>query len=236
MSKTEAVQEMYSELKVVIDDIDEKLDSLDDSGTAGKRKMANELVESTSNMWTPVVSQLTDKLSDLDANELVGVYRGIAGELKKAFEEQVNKTLEAMVEQAPKSEPLITQDEAVELSAQRSDVYKHIKQVVELAEVMYGLELTMPKIRRGSKGKRGPRVTTLMTWSIDGTELEDAKYKEVAIAAGFDGSAELTKYLKDQEIDTKAPEGNEIRVNLPDGRELYGFIPEDEDEEESEED
>jgi len=229
----EAVREMYDTLMEAIAEIDTNLDSLDDSGSAGKRKISNDLIVANQENVDKVTGQLIPQLRNLDADTLAGVFRGIVQGLTKEFGEEVSKTIEEKVEAAPKVEPLVTEEEAKELSGQRSELYKSVKQVVNLAEVMYQLELTMPKIRRGSKGKRGPRIVTQMNWSIDGEMLdEEIKYKEVAIACGFEGSAKLTAFLREQEVDTKAPANNEIRVNLPDGRELYGFVPEEDDDDE----
>lgn len=231
------IKDMYDELMEAINSIDEKLDSLDGGDSAGKRKIANDLVSANEAVWSPVVNSLVAQLRNLEDNPsaLAGVFRGIRGELDKAFAKPVTEYIESLVEDAPAVEPLITQDEAGELSAQRSEIYKNVKQVIHLASVMNGLELDSPKIRRGSKGKRGPRIVTLMSWAINGEELDpEVKYKDVAIACGFEGSKGLTDYMKSKDIDTKAPKDNEIEVELPDGRTLTGFVPEDDDDEEEE--
>ena len=228
------IQEMYQELMEAINSIDEQLDSLDGGDSAGKRKIANDLVAANEAVWQPVVESLIRQLGNLEGDTLAGVFRGISGELNKAFAKPVADHIESLVEVAPVVEPLITAEEATELSSQRSELYKNVKQVIHLASVMNSLELESPKIRRGSKGKRGPRIVTLMNWAINGEALDDEiKYKEVAIACGFEGSKGLTDYMKSKDIDTKAPENNEIEVELPDGRTLTGFMPEDDDDDET---
>lgn len=232
------VQPMYDKLMSVIEDIDIKLDSLDDSSGASKRKIASDLVEAHKTTWEPAVKQVISQFQNLDEETLVGVFRGFVSELTKTFDEPVKNYIEKQVENAPKSEPLITEEEAEVLSKQRSDLYQQIKMAVQLAESIDGVELAMPKTRRGSRGKRGPRAMSLMVWSIDGVELDPQpeKFKDLATLVGFEKSSELTAFLKSKDVDTTNPENGELEVTLEDGRTLSGYIPAEDDEDESDED
>lgn len=228
------VKPMYDKLMDTITEIDIKLDSLDDSSGAGKRKIANDLVEANSDTVESVSQQIISQFANLDDDTLVGVFRGVRAELDKAFDEKVKSIINDKAENAPKTEPLITEEQAAELSSQRSELYQRVKMAVQLARDIDGVELPMPKTRRGSRGKRGPRAMTLMVWAIDGNELDPQpeKTKDLAVMLGFEKSSELTAFLKSKGVNTTEPENGEIEVTLDDGRVLSGYIPSDEEEEE----
>lgn len=246
MSNTDAVKEMHSEIYDAIVEIDEKLDSLSDSGSAGKRKITNDLVSSAETLWGPIVAKLVSEIKNLEnePDKMVGAFKGIVNNLNSQFNDAATSHIESLVEVAPKVEPLITEEEAAVLSDQRSELYKNCKNLIELAETMYGLELPKPKVRRGAVGKRGARNTTKMDWAVNGEPLDtDFKYKDVAEAVGFETLvndkgkevspvSQLTAFLKSKDIDTQ--NATEIEVTLPNGDVLTGWIPEDEGEEESE--
>lgn len=251
MSDTEvhetAVMPMYTKVKSAIDSIDEKLDSLQDSDTATRTKVINDLVEQNEEITAQGISGLVDQLrNNLDEAQIVGVVNGIIKTLNAAFKEQNDKVVAALVEAAPKVEPLITAEQAEVLSKQRSELYQQIKQIVFLAETMDGVILEMPKARRGAVGPRGQRAMSKMIWAIDGTILDpQPKYKDLAETLGFtetkgtkknrstgveeeitiSASTNLTKFLQKAGIDTKEPKDGKLSVSVPDGRVLSGFIP-----------
>lgn len=222
------VQGMYDRLIAVITDIDEKLDSLDDTAGVTKRKIVSDLVEANKETWEPAAAQFVEQISALDEETLVGVYKGFDSAFRAAFEEKVKAIIEAKAENAPKATPLISEEEVPALSATRSELYQQIKMAVTLAKAIDGVDLEMPKTRRGSKGKRGPRAMSLMVWAINGEELnpQPAKFKDLAELLGFAKSSELTAFLKSKDVDTTTPEDNKLEVELPDGRLLTGYIPE----------
>ncbi len=202
---------MYSQLKSFIDEADEKLDSLSDTESAGRRKIGNDLMAATEEVWTPVVSGAVQQLGSMDQETRAGVYLGIIREFKKAFDKEVSDFLDSQVETAPKSEPLISADESKELQTSRSEAYKQLKQVVELA-VQFGEadenEWELPKVRRGSRGKRGKRALSFYTWSIDGEEVADESNSPAGVAKllGFDKAGMFTQYLRDNGVNTSTPE------------------------------
>jgi hypothetical protein len=232
------IQEMHQKLLSSINEIDEQLDSLDDSSGATKRKIMNELVreneEVSDKVAANIISQITT-LQESDPDALVGVLKGFIDKVNAHFKEFVDTYVNAKVEASPKQEPLVTAEEAEVLSKERSQLYQSIKMVVELASTIEGIQLEMPKTRRGSRGKRGARAMSLMIWAIDGVELDpQPKYKDLAISVGFEGSKELTAFLKSKEIDTRNPKDGKLSVDLPDGRILSGELPTEDDEEEDE--
>lgn len=234
------ILEMHQQLLDTIGEIDEKLDSLDDSSGATKRKVINELVKAQDETSQKVADNIINQLSTLQENDpdaLVGVLKGFTDKVNAFFKDYVEAHVNEKVESAPKTEPLITPEEADVLSKERSQLYQSIKMVVELAKTMLGEELTMPKTRRGSRGKRGARAMSLMVWSVNGAELDpQPKYKELAISLGFEGSKELTAYLKSKDVDTRNPAGGKISVELPNGDVLDGEIPESEEDDDDDDD
>lgn len=227
------VKPIYDNLMGVLKDIDEKLDSLEDPATSGKRAIANQLVEQFQETWQPTAAAIIAQVNNVgeeNPDAVVGIYRGLKSALEKEFDKKIQEILDEKVKNIPKSEPLISQEQALELSKQRSEIYQQIKMAVNLAATAEGVELEMPKPRRGSKGKRGKRALTLMVWSIDGEEVnpQPETLKEFSESLGFESSKAFYDFLKEKGVNTTKPENNELRVSLPDGRELYGEIPEDE--------
>jgi hypothetical protein len=220
------LKEMHSKLKEVIDDIDVKLDSLQDQEGATKRRITNDLVASAEAQWKPASEGIIAQISGLEPAVLVGVYRGIVNALNSAFNATATEFVDKAAEEAPKTEPLITVEEATELSKTRSELYQQIKMVVSLAKTMDGIDLEMPKTRRGSKGKRGKRALNQMIWAINGEELNpQPKIPELATALGFDKAKDLTAFLKSKGVNTTNPEGGKLEVTLEDERILTGYIP-----------
>jgi len=244
---TTAVQPMYDKVKSAIDSIDEKLDSLQDSEGATRTKVVNELVEKHQDVTSQGIDTTIAQLDSFDDEQLVGVVNGIIKSLNAAFKERLDKKVAELVAAAPKVEPLITEEQAEVLSKQRSELYQQIKQIVYLAETMDGVELAMPKARRGAIGKRGQRAMSKMIWAIDGTILDpQPKYKDLAELLGFvettgtkksretgneeeikiSPSTNLTKFLKNAKVDTKNPKDGKLEVTMPNGSTvLSGFIP-----------
>lgn len=240
-----AVWPHYKKLWDTIAEIDKQLDSLNDSDAATRRNVISAMIESTKEMWEVGAAGTITQLRNLEGEELVGVVEGIIKALRDEFSEENNKVIEAKVAEAPKSEPLITQDQAEELSKNRSNLYQTIKQVVNVAKVMDDVDLEMPKTRRGSHGKRGQRAMSKMVWAIDGEQLDpQPRYKDLAELLGFEETTEtnkkgeevkssatknLTAYLRNKGVDTKEPKDGKLRVEMPDGRILDGFIPTEDD-------
>lgn len=201
---------MYVQLFEAINEMDEKLDSLSDTESAGRRKISNDLVNANADTWQPVAQNAITQLSSMDQAARAGVYLGLIRELKKALDKDVNEFVDSQVETAPKVEPLISEEEAKEISAARSEAYKQIKQVVDLA-VQFGEaeedEWELPKVRRGSRGKRGKRALSLYSWFIDGNAVPEESNSPAGVAKllGFEKAGAFTKWLREQEVNTSKP-------------------------------
>lgn len=231
------IVEMHTELFTAISGIDEKLDSRLDGKSAGKRALINGFVEAQEDTINKVADPFIVNLGNLEPEAQIGVYRGILAKLKDAFDEQTTAAVEKMVEEMPKVEPLITEDEVEPLQKTRSELYQQIKMIVNLGKQFGAGELKMPKTRRGSTGKRGPRKMNLMVWAINGEEVPtDTMLKDLAVLLGFEKSKDFTAFLKKQGVDTTNPENDVIEVTLEDSRVLTGWIPDEDENEDREED
>jgi len=224
------LNEMYDSLMEVINEIDVKLDSLTGGKSASKTKILNGLVSDNSDLWEGAVNDMIAQLETLDPEKQAAVYTGFVSKLRKTFEKAVNAYVEGIVDSQPVQEALITPEEAEVLSKKRSEVYQKIKSVVELADT-FGEEYEMPRIRRGSTGKRGPRNLSMFDFWLDGVETDDT-IGEIAKANGYDKAAELTEALRQSGFDTQ--KGTEFEgFVLPNGKVLSGIRSEDEAEEET---
>lgn len=201
------LRSIYDEIIKNINEIDEKLDSLVDTATAGKRKITNDLVESYDPVWSPVSTGLIEQIREMDPEQLVAVYFGLTRALDSEFREMAAKFVTDLAENAPKSEPLISEDEVEDLSKIRSELYQKAKAVVDLAANFGEEDLEMPKTRRGSRGKRGKRALTTMTWAINGSPVsdDDDSVAGVAKLLGFEKAKDFTQALRDAGIDTREP-------------------------------
>ncbi len=201
---------MYDSLKTFIDEADEKLDSLSDTESAGRRKIGNDLITAAESQWSPAVEGAIQSFNNMDEAPRAGPYLGLIRELKKAFDKDVTEFLDSQVETAPKAEPLISETEAKELSVSRSEAYKQLKQVVELA-VQFGEadenEWELPKVRRGSRGKRGKRALSMYSWTINGEAVPEESNSPAGVSKllGFEKAGLFTQFLRDNDVDTSKP-------------------------------
>jgi hypothetical protein len=223
------LKDMYDQLIEVIEEIDTKLDSLTGGKSSSKTKIVNELTKKHETSWNPAVNDMIAQLETLDPETQAAVYNGFVSSLRKQFEKSVNSYVEGLVDSQPVQQPLISEEEAEVLSKKRSEVYQKVKSIVEVAAT-FDEDYDMPRIRRGSTGKRGPRNMSLFTFFIDGVEV-DATIGQIAKDNGYDKAAELTDALRASGFDTKG--GSEIEsFELPNGKILSGVREDDEEEEE----
>lgn len=224
------LKEMYDSLMEVVNEIDVKLDSLSGGKSASKTKILNNLVQENSSLWESAADDMITQLRTLEADKQAAVYTGFISKLRKEFDKAVNSYVEGVVDSQPVQEALISEEEADVLSKKRSEVYQKVKSVVELADT-FGEEFDMPRIRRGSSGKRGPRNLSMFTFFINGEEI-DATIGQIAKDNGYDKAAELTDALRASGFDTK--NGSEFdKFELPNGKILSGVREDDEDSEDA---
>jgi hypothetical protein len=210
-------------LRKEIDDLDTKLDSLTDSKSAGRSALIKTLVEQFESAWSSVVESFSTQLASANAEQRIGVYYGIVRGLENSLGATVRQELDAKVETLPAPTPLITAEEAPALGKIRSELYQKIKNTIDLAKGFDGGDsgMEMPKRRTGARGKRGKRALSYFTWSIEDKEFATLK-DVVELYSQYDKVAELTKAMRDAQIDTSKP-GEKIEFALPDGKTLIGI-------------
>lgn len=224
------LKEIYTELFGAINEIDVMLDSVSGSKAAGKRKVISDLTSKHEALWKSAVDNTVASLSQMEPENQAAVYYALINNLRNNFDKNVTGYVDGLVDAQPKQEALISEEEVAKYSEKRSQLYAKIKTVVELAESVGDEVLEMPRIRRGSSGKRGPRNLSLFIFSLDGEEVEDMSIGQIAKENGYEKAADLTAALKASGFDTH--KGAEFAdFILPNGKVLSGFRPEDEDEE-----
>lgn len=192
-------------------EIDTQLDSLTDQETAGKRKVGNDLIEASKAEWENFLAGAITQMETMAPEVQAGVYLALQKGLKEKFDATSTELVSKKVAEMPPVEPLISEEEAENLRKVRSALYQQVKNVRELAiQVGEATEedpnWVMPKMRRGASGKRGKRALSLMTWYINGEEIEDIDtVKDVAAHLGFAKAADFTQALRDAGIDTRNP-------------------------------
>jgi len=215
------LKQVYSDLKAAIDAMDEQLDSLTDTKSAGKRVITNQLIEKNKDSWESVVDQFSASLSEAPDEVAIGVYFGIVRGLASKLQDKVNAALDALVASMPEAKPLIDESDAKEIGENRSKVFAQIKSVIALSEQFGeadGMEL--PKRRTGGRGKRGKRALSYFTWFIG--EKEYAKLADVIeVYPQFDKVGTLTAAMRDAGLNLTNPEGD-LEFTLPDGELLVG--------------
>jgi hypothetical protein len=212
------VRGWYKKLMSSVYQIDDVLDAQADAASGGKRKFTNELVDSTKDVWSPVTDQLSIQLNEMVEEQRAGAFYGFVRTLSETFKEDIDKWITMQIESRPKVEvETISEDEKKKLQEDRSNFNKQIRAIIEMAYTFGEADgdlddnpdpnWPMPKVRRGSVGKRGKRALTLFTWSIDGNEIDEDNdsTKGVATLLGFEKTAEFTQALRDAGVNTTTP-------------------------------
>lgn len=226
--------EIYTQMMEAVEEIDTKLDSLSGGKATGKRKIVSQLMEKHEIIWSQAVNDIVSFVSGQSPEVQTAVVSALETALRKNFDKSVNSYVEALVDSQPVQEPLVNEEEAAVLSGQRSELYQQIKAIVGLAESIGEGPFEMPKMRRGSTGKRGPRNLSLFTFWIDGEEV-DMTIGQIAKENGYELAGDLTKALRASGFDTKDGDAFED-FELPNGKKLTGQRDDSEEEDEPEED
>jgi hypothetical protein len=225
-----SLTEIHAELMASIQEIDQVLDTLSGSKTAGRRKIINDMVSNAEGTWQPVAEQVSDFLKGMDESQRTAVFFGVVETLRKEFEKAASSYVEAVVDAQPKQEAVVTPEQAEQLNANRKELYAKIKPIVELAEQIEGETLEMPKVRRGSSGPRGKRAMSLLTYFIDGEEV-DMTPGQIAKENGYEAAKDFTQALRDAGYDVSTvTEINNFK--LPNGKVLNAVLDDGSDEEE----
>lgn len=220
------VLQWYKKSMSEIKDIDELLDAGSEAAT--KQKFTSERVSQYEGAWKPVFTTLEPQLEKMIENgeldKFVGAYTGLIRALQSKFKDPIEKYVTQQVENQPKSEDTLSDDQKKELAVTRSELAKKVKTLVDMAtnfgECDPDNPWELPK-RRGAIGKRGPRALSLYTWTIDGNPLSDEEDNQsgAAEAVGLPKSSALTAALKEVEIEGKKfdtsnpPETFTVQIN-----------------------
>jgi hypothetical protein len=214
--------------------IDEKLDAVSGGADSGKRALANQIAAETSGSWkkdADKVIALFQKNQE-DPNLLVGYVTGFIKEINDNFKESIDKFLTEQVEARKNDAPVVSDDEVAGLTTDRKELveqYKVLRQILE----MFGHDVSTipePKKRTGSRGKRGPRVLTNFSFSIDGKERTSSQNSLSSIANTVCAdlnwkTADLKNWLAEQGLDFQNPEDS-WEFTLPNGKVISGVIME----------
>jgi hypothetical protein len=213
--------------------IDEKLDSVSGGADSGKRALANQIASETSGSWKKVADNLVASLAKIeDPNDLTGAVTGLIKSVNDSFKESIDKYLTEQVEARKNDAPAVSDDEVAELSTSRKELveqYKALRQILE----MFGNDVSTipePKKRTGSRGKRGPRVLTNFSFSIDGKERTSSQNSLSSIANTVCAdlnwkTADLKNWLAEQGLDFQNPEDS-WEYTLPNGKVISGVVME----------
>jgi len=237
---TQIVQ-WYKKLMSQVQVIDEKLDASSEAAT--KKKFVTGLTDKYKDDWNVVAERLLAQMNDMDQEKLFGNYYGIVKKLNDAYKERAETWTNNQVTAIPTSETeKLSDEEKKALAKERSEVAKQIKTIIDMAvtfnEAPADEPWALPKTRRGSVGKRGPRALSSYTWTIDGVAPvgKQDSLKGISGLLGFTLQKDLTQALKDAGIDTTNP-ADEFTVVI-NGKEVYGTkrdaeeVDDEEDEEE----
>ena len=232
--------DLYDQIVSSIDEIDVELDSLTGGKSAGKRKVTNDLKEKHEGIYSGPLGQTVDFIAGQPEEVQAAIVSAFTDELRNKYGKSTDSYITALVDNQPTQEALITEDEAAQKSKDRSELYQKAKAIVSLLSSV-GVDVEMPKARRGSTGKRGPRNLSLFTFSVNGVEV-DMTMKQIAEAGGYSKASQLTKALRDAD-DSSGWKGFDVTngsqfddFTLPNGKILSGFRDDSDDEDEGDED
>lgn len=221
-----------------IDAIDSKLDSVSGGADSGKRALANQIASETSASWKKVADNLVTNLGKIeDPNDLTGAVTGLIKAVNDSFKESIDKYLTEQVEARKSDAPAVSDSEIDELTSSRKelvDQYKALRQILE----MFGNDVSAipePKKRTGSRGKRGPRVLTNYSFSVDGKERTSSQNSLSSIANTVCSdlnwkTLDLKNWLGEQGLDFQNPP-EEFSYTLPNGKVLSAVAVEVDDDE-----
>jgi len=223
----------YTTSMAAIAKIDEQLDALSDAKGAGKRAHVNTLVTAQADNVKQLTESLTNKLNEAQPEVVVGFVTGLLRSLKSAFDPTINTYVENWAKEnlsddAPTA--TMSDEEIKSLEAERSEAYKMVKTLHELAIQLQVVEdeeeadrvFPLARKRTGSRGSRGPQVWSLYIYSLNDEPVDDeTSLTEIAKANGYEKRKELTDFIASQMGEGWKP-GKDFSVTLPNGKVLEG--------------
>lgn len=204
-----------------IEEIDVQLDAASGSSASVSRLAESTLLDEQATNYKDFVDSVVQGISDADSTETkVATVLALGRILDSTFKSEVADFMKARVEELSKQqeESDLTDEEISELEAQRKQLneqYKAVRQLLEMFDQDIS-DIPEPKIRTGSRGKRGPRTLNTYHYRVNETDLpeESDSLAMVAKIAGVKKVSELKKFITDQGIDLKSPP-NEWQAELP---------------------
>lgn len=235
------VAQWYKRLMNQTTVIDEKLDAGSEAAT--KRKYTTDLMEQFKPEWEQNATAIQNGLASIaEAGEMekfAGIYIGLLRTLTNNFGKQYSAFVDAKVAEFPEpsEQDQVSAEERATLSAERSELAKQLKTIVEMAKTFGEPDAEnweLPK-KRGATGPRSKRALYEYTWTVDGQEMpeDDDNPKGVSELLGFDKVSEFTQALRDAKINTTKPDP-EFTVSIK-GKQLVASRVEEEAEEGTEE-
>lgn len=203
-----------------IDEIDVTLDAQSGSKAAGKRSVVNSLISGSANseFVSSVVSKMTENFED---EELVGTYYSLLAALESEFDDFAENVVDGIVsDKAEEVSEKLSDAELADIQEQRKALVQEFKALKNILE-MFGQDVDdvpEPKIRRGSRGPRGPRTLSKFQYTVNDVALEE-DINSLATVAKLSGNIkvkELKEALTAQGIDLSSPPA-EWTAELPNG-------------------
>ena len=217
-----------------INEIDSQLDAASDSKGAGKRAVANQLASEHGAQGTQIVEQISQHLNNVETPVLAGIFTQLVSDLNARFKSRVDTYLEQVAEanKAENAGATISETEIATLSEARkrlNEEYKALRSILE----MFGQDVSgipTPKKRTGKAGKRGPRASSQIVWTVDGETKTgtEGKFANVAKNLGFPGDnlrsiAKSFREWIEANVETTSPSGATVKVDLSDPPSQFSF-------------
>lgn len=202
-----------------IADIDVQLDAT----SRGKRAIGNQILAETQENWSGFVSSVRENVSaKFESDSKIGVVLALR-DLVKDLEKDIDDELSARAEEAKKNVVALSDEDAAKLNEHRKELLEKYKAVRNFLVMFNGEEavadIPVPKTRRGSSGKRAPRILSQFQYALDGDDLssDNNSLSYIATREGVSVS-ELKAHINAQGVSTKKDEiPNEWEVTLASG-------------------
>lgn len=246
---------MYRQKATELADLYERISQASGNKTAGKRAIANRLVEANQETVNNIVNQITEFLSGLDDSALAGVYTGLTKQVEATFDSKVSAFLEAEANSNKTEVTPISPEELVTLTEEYKTGVKDLgllKSVLAMFRQDDQIaDIPDPKRMTGARGPRGKRALSQFVYSIGKDQLpaDEQSVTKIAKANGFEdsvdengkkvtaGSQLKALILSRIKVEDPSELPDEWSVKLPNNKTLNAIklVDEDDDEDEEEE-
>lgn len=192
-----------------IQEMDVVLDAQSGSKAAGKRSVQNKLI--AENAEDKFIQSVIDNLrKKFEGDALYATVLALSSQVDDEFSDEIDQRVDEIVE-SQKTEDVekLSDEQVAELQETRKEKVKEFKALANILE-MFGQDISSvpePKVRRGSRGPRGPRTLSKFQYQVNETVL-DPEVNSLATVAKLSGGVkvgELKKHIEAQGIDLKNP-------------------------------